>query len=192
MLKALFSSKARVKLLTLFLLHPDQEFFIRELTRKLDEQINSVRRELDNLKKIGLLKSKVKNRKKYYLVNTDFLIYRELRDIIIKSKRDYTSLIRKISKTGQVDLLILAGFYIDEESPVDLLVVGEVDKEKLENLLSKGTEKESHEVKFAHMTQKDFLYRLECKDRFIHDFISNEKVIVAINKIEDEIEKLKI
>jgi hypothetical protein len=53
MLKALFSSKARIKLLTAFLLNPDEEYFIRELTRKLDEQINSIRRELDNLKKIG-------------------------------------------------------------------------------------------------------------------------------------------
>ena len=74
MLKALFSSNTRIKLLNTFLLNTDEEFFIRELTRKLDEQINSIRRELDNLKKIGLLKSKVRNRKKYYYVNKDFII----------------------------------------------------------------------------------------------------------------------
>ena len=51
LLKGLFTSNTRIKLLTLFLLNPDEEYFIRELTRKLEEQINSVRRELDNLKK---------------------------------------------------------------------------------------------------------------------------------------------
>ena len=78
MLKRLFTSNTRIKLLTIFLMNLDQEFFIRELTRKLDEQINSVRRELDNLKKMGFLRSKTKNRKKYYYVNKNFVILFDL------------------------------------------------------------------------------------------------------------------
>ena len=85
MLKHLFTSKARVKLLTIFLLKPDDEYFVRELTRELDEQINSVRRELDNLKKLGLLKSRAKNRKKFFMVNKNFVLFNELRSIIIKA-----------------------------------------------------------------------------------------------------------
>ena len=57
MLKTLFTSNARVKILKQFFLHPNEQFFVRELTRILDEQVNAVRRELDSLKKIGLLKS---------------------------------------------------------------------------------------------------------------------------------------
>ena len=82
MLKRLFTSKVRVKLLKVFLSNPDEEYFIRELTRKLDEQINSVRRELDNLKKAGLLNFKTKNRKKYYIVNKNFILFPELKSII--------------------------------------------------------------------------------------------------------------
>jgi hypothetical protein len=51
-LKALFSSQTRVKLLSVFLLHPEEEYFIRQLTRLLGEQINSIRRELENLRRI--------------------------------------------------------------------------------------------------------------------------------------------
>ena len=108
MLKALFSSKARIKLLTIFLLNPDEEYFIRELTRKLDEQINSIRRELDNLKKIGLLRSRVKNRKKYFFCNKDFVIFNELRDIILKAMNSDSDLMRKISKMGDIDLLLIS------------------------------------------------------------------------------------
>ncbi len=57
-LKALFSSQTRVKLLSTFLLHPEQEYFIRELTRLLNEQINSIRRELENLRRIGVVKAR--------------------------------------------------------------------------------------------------------------------------------------
>ena len=78
-LKALFSSQTRVKLLSTFLLHPESEYFIRELTRLLGEQINSIRRELENLRRIGLVKARHRNRKKYYKVDTEFSLYQDLR-----------------------------------------------------------------------------------------------------------------
>ena len=71
-------------LMGLFLLHPKSEFFIREITRKLSEQINSVRRELNNLKKVGLLKTKSKNRKKYYYINKNFALLDEFANIFTK------------------------------------------------------------------------------------------------------------
>jgi hypothetical protein len=52
MLKSLFTSSVRVKLFKHFFLHPNDEFFIRQLTRDLNEQVNAIRRELENWKKI--------------------------------------------------------------------------------------------------------------------------------------------
>ena len=46
MIDTLFGSKTRVKLLYLFLNNPGRAFYVREITRRVDEQINSVRREL--------------------------------------------------------------------------------------------------------------------------------------------------
>ena len=190
MLKALFSSNARVKLLKTFLLNPDEEFFIRELTRKLDEQINSVRRELDNLKKIGLLKSRVRNRKKFYYVNKDFLIYNELRDMFLKAGSNDEQMGRAISKMGQVDFLLLSGVYVGQDASVDLLVVGEIDKKKLQAYLDESKGKK--DVKFTIISKKDFLYRLECKDKFVKEIMSGDKNIVMINKLKKELEKFNI
>ena len=190
MLKALFSSKTRIKLLTIFLLNPDEEYFIRELTRKLDEQINSIRRELDNLKKIGLLKSRMRNRKKYYYTNKDFVIFSELKDIILKAMNTDSDLIRKIGKLGDVDLLILSGVFVGKESAVDLLLVGDIDNMKLKKLLEESS-KSGKDLRFTNMTKKDFLYRLEMKDKFIRDLISDDKSIVAVNKIKKELEKIR-
>jgi len=190
MLKALFSSKTRIKLLTTFLLNPDEEYFIRELTRKLDEQINSIRRELDNLKKIGLLKSRVKNRKKYYYVNKDFVIFNELKDILLKAMNTDGDLIRQIGKIGEIDLLVLSGVFVGKDSEVDLLIVGDVDKEKLQKLLAESS-KSGKDLKFTSMTKKDLLYRLEMKDRFIRNLVLDDKAIVAINKMKKELEKIR-
>jgi predicted transcriptional regulator len=181
MLKRLFTSKVRVKLLKLFLENPDEEFFIRELTRKLDEQINSVRRELDNLKKIGLLTSKTRNRKKYYLVNKSFIIYPELKLIIQKSTNTNHEFVDKVNKLGKIDLLILSGVFVNKESAADLLIVGEINKDDLSDLLEKTIEKP---VKFSSMHKEDFLYRLKLNDQFIIDMLQSTDNIIATNKLE--------
>jgi hypothetical protein len=190
MLKSLFSSKTRVKLLGTFLLNPDQEYFIRELTRKLDEQINSIRRELDNLRRVGLLKTRTRNRKKYFYTNKEFVIFNELRDMFLKASNNDSELIRQIARLGEVDLLILTGMFVGKEAPVDLLVVGELNAESLRKVLSENA-KDGKEIRFTAMNRRDFLYRLEMKDKFIHDLIADEKVIVAVNKLKKELEKVK-
>jgi len=180
MLKKLFTSKVRVKLLSLFLLNQDKEFFIRELTRKLDEQINSVRRELDNLKKIGLLQSKMKNRKKYYTVNPNFILLNELRSIVTKAQNSNDDLIKTINKLGKIELLVLSGVFLNKNTDSDLLLVGQIDKDQFEEVLE---EKLDQAIRFALMSKDDFLYRLKCNDKFITSLIDDTENIVAINKL---------
>lgn len=183
MLKRLFTSNARIKLLNLFLLNPDKEYFIRELTRKLSEQINSVRRELTNLKKAGLLKSKAKNRKKYYLVNKNFVLFSELRNIIIKASGGTDEIIKKILKLGKMDVLLLTGAFLNKESPVDLFIVGKVDSDLLRDFL--GSEvKTAKPVKFSIFSREDFLYRYKMHDKFVLDILNDPDTIIGINKLE--------
>lgn len=75
MIEQLFGSKTRVKLLGLFYQNPDRSFYVREITRKIDEQINSVRRELANLLSIGIISSDTSNNKLYYEANKNFEHY---------------------------------------------------------------------------------------------------------------------
>lgn len=175
MLKQLFTSNTRIKLLTVFISNPDGEFFIRELTRKLDEQINSVRRELDNLKKIGLLKSKTKNRKKYFHINPNFIFFEELRSIIIKALSSNDQLLANLKKLGDLNMIILSGLFTNRETQsVDLLLVGEVDREKLNHYIQNEI-KTARPVKYTVMSHADYQYRLDCHDRFLNDLLGDPK-----------------
>lgn len=78
MIEQLFGSKTRVKLLLLFYSNPNRAFYVREITRKIDEQINSVRRELSNLLSIGIITSEANNNRLYYEVNQDYEHYQPL------------------------------------------------------------------------------------------------------------------
>src|SRR3954467_9928275 len=115
-LKALFSSQTRVKLLSTFLLHPEREYFIRELTRLLNEQINSIRRELENLRRIGLVKARHKNRKKYYHVDTTFPLYQELRSIFSKEIQTENPVVTSLKNLPNIQLVTLAGLFTGTES----------------------------------------------------------------------------
>lgn len=188
-LKALFSSQTRVKLLSTFLLHPEEEFFIRELTRLLNEQINSIRRELENLRRIGLVKARHRNRKKYYRVDEDFPLYPELRSIFAKEIQADSPVVAGIKKLPNVDLIVLAGAFVGTESKVDLLVIGDVKKEMLEALLLQDPSLKN--VKYSIFAQGDFLYRLSLKDRFISDIINDPRHIIVHNQIAKQIEEAK-
>lgn len=184
-LKRLFTSQARVKILTLFMLNPDEEFFIRELTRRLDEQINSIRRELDNLKRAGLLKSRMKNRKKFYVVNAACPIFPELRSMIMKLTDQNEHIVRAILDMGKIDFLLLSGFFLHKESEVDLLIVGEINKEQLQAFLEKEVNSD-RPIRFTVMNKSDFLYRIKCNDRFVKTMVTDSENLVAHNELQDK------
>jgi hypothetical protein len=185
MLKRLFTSTTRVKLLTIFLLNTEQEFFIRQLTRDLNEQINSIRRELDNLKKLGLLKTKEKNRKKYYTVNKNFLLLNELKSIVVKGISNKDEITRRVASFGEVDVLIFSGIFVNKESLIDLLIVGNIDKEKLEEYLNNELDT-SRPIRFSVMSREDFLYRRKCYDKFLMDLMDSPDNLVTINNLEEK------
>lgn len=189
MLKKIFGSGARVKLLQQFLLNQGEEFFIRELTRILDEQINSLRRELENLEKIGLLRSKERNRKKYYKVNPHFILLAELTSMVRKTNDNNQQFLKKVSKLGEIELLVLTGKFIDKNNEdIDIFLVGDIKNKDLESFLTENFPKE--DIKYGVMTKEDFLYRITLKDKFIHALFKEKDNIILKNKMKKDTEGL--
>lgn len=189
-LKSLFSSQTRVKLLSVFLLHPEEEYFIRQLTRLLGEQINSIRRELENLRKIGLVKARHKNRKKFYKTDTDFLFYQELRSMFSKEvKGGENATVSALKTIPGISFLELAGIFVGTHSKVDILIVGDVKKEVVELLLAQDPSMRN--VKYSLFSKADFLYRLSLRDRFILEIVDDPRHLVVFNKIEKEVEEAR-
>ncbi len=188
MLKKLFGSGARVKLLKQFLMNPDEEFFIRQLTRILDEQINSLRRELENLAKIGLLKSREKNRKKYYRINTHFSLLHELTSIVRKTNEENAVLLKKMSPLGNIQLCVLSGSFVGNESDIDIFVVGDVIISDLENFVAENFP--NADLRCGVMTEEDFSYRVTLNDKFIFGLFQNKDNLIIKNKMKKATEAL--
>ncbi len=186
----LFSSKARVKILKVFLLHPGERFYIRQLARNLKLQLNSVRRELDNLEKFGLLISdsgdeeEKGQEKKYYQVDTDFVLYEEIRALIVKAKILYEQdFVQKLYKIGKPKLVVFTGFFANNPvSSIDLLLVGRFDKRKVMKLIKELEEELGKEINYTLMGLSEFNYRKNITDIFLYNILEGKK-IVAIDEL---------
>ena len=186
MLEHIFGSKVRVKLLKIFLAGPTdgRDYYIRELARTLDEHLNSVRRELENLEDVGLVVSQEKDKRKYYGVNKDFLLVPELKSLLLKSRElGEQKLVGQLEKVGAMDLLVLAGSFVGQaESPVDIFIVGRVQKPKLEQFVKNYLKESGRDLKYTVMNKKEFQQRVELGDRFIFTILNGRKITV-INKL---------
>lgn len=176
-LENLFCSKARIKILTLFLKNPNERYYVRQLTRKLDERINSIRRELDNLSKIGLLKSEKKELKKYYYVDKNFDLLGELKALFIKATAaPKDEIIIKLNKVGDIKYACLTGSFTKSPAKVDLLIVGNVKKPKLASLIKEIEKIQGHDIDYTVMDENEFKYRNDLGDQFLLSIINNNKI----------------
>jgi len=187
MIEQLFGSKTRVKLLQLFFSNPNRSYYVREITRKIDEQINSVRRELANLLSIGILASDTNNNRLYYEVNQKYEYYKQLAIIFgggKVGKTDKTSTTEDkgevtIKSLGNVELALYTGqFTRDESSGIDLLIVGDINQTKLGKFISELEAKEGKEIRYTVLTDDEFRYRQQVKDRFLSNVLASKKQIL--------------
>ncbi len=196
-LEQLFGSKTRARLLGLFLSNSTKSFFVRELTRLIDAQLNSVRRELKNLVDLGIISEKagevrtvkqkvaaLSEKKKYYEVNTDFVLYEDLRALFKKVQILLKQgLVQQIATHGEVDLLVFTGRFVDRaDVPTDILIVGRVDQVPLQAAVAAFEAEMGHEINYTLMPREEFQYRREVSDRFLSGILEGERVVM-IDKI---------
>ena len=195
MIDKLFGSKTRVKLLHLFLNHAGQSFYVREITRLIDEQINSVRRELSNMLEVGVITSDSSDNKLYYEVNQRYEFYSALRAIfagiavdsvkpaVATQESDVNEIyLSTIAGISALRLAIVAGVLVrGSTSSVDVLLVGTLPTAKVKAAMANIEKTEGREINYSVMSYDDFYYRLSVRDKFITEIL-NSKHMVAIDK----------
>lgn len=189
MIDALFGSKTRVKLLHLFLSNPGRAFYVREITRKIDEQINSVRRELANMLSVGIIKSENSNNRLYYEVNQDYVHYEPLRQIFVATSVESKAIeevdavgdwTKRLKPLGDVRVAVLSGQLVHgSESDVDIVLAGSINKTQARKFVRELEVDEGKSLNYVVMEYQDFYYRLSIKDRFVMSLLNTKHTIIA-------------
>lgn len=196
MLEQLFGSKTRIRLLRVFFREPERSFFVRELARAIDVQINAVRRELETLAAIDLIKesdatAKDPNKsgaslRKYYQINTASIIHSELLALLLKEQlmgeQEFIEEIKR--KAGTIKLLLLSGsFTQDGTASTDLLLVGTIKERALARLIAKYEKAFGFEIRYTTMSENEFQERRYVMDKFIFSLFETRH-IKAVNQLD--------
>ena len=188
MIDSLFGSKTRVKLLHLFLNNPEKSFYVREITRTIDEQINSVRRELANMVSVGIVQQDAIDNKLYYSVNEDYPYIKPLAAIFSDKNTEGgagaaggVSWKDSLGRMRGLKLAIISGKLVaGSSSAVDLLLVGDdMSAVTIKNLVKKIEKDRKIEINYAVISYDDFYYRMSVKDRFIMDIVRNKHSVLV-------------
>lgn len=186
MLEQIFGSTTRTEILKFFCIHVQDKVFMRELARRLDLQLNSIRRELDNLETFGFLRSAEESGKKFYYVNQDFPLFLEIKNLVLKAVTlEDMYLADKMSKISGLKLLVFTGMLTKAPTLTDVLIVGKVKKQDFDKYLKKIAEGITPELRFTFLSSEDYLYRLSVVDKFLYDIWAHNKIVV-VDKLSKE------
>ena len=177
----IFGSKTRAKLLKLFFENPGKSFYVREITRVIEEQINSVRRELMNLESVGVIKNETFDNKVYYSANSKHPFYKPLIDMFSKK---IDSMKDRDVREGSWDEVMrpvkkyLKGLILTNRLPgqdgIDLLIIGDDRTKKLSRWAEVVEKKQGKPLNYVILSKDDFIYRKSVRDRFIMDVLEME------------------
>jgi len=194
-LESLFGSKERARLLRFFLQNPDQEYDYAEIVRR-NMLRGSIKREIENLRKIKFISRHSKRGKFSYVLNQEFSFYPELKNLISKSNvYPQCKSLANVSKIGNIKLAAISGVFINyQKSKADMIIVGDdIRRAKLKNLMASLEAEIGKEIDFVLMSGEEFKYRLNMLDKFILEFLEgpHEELINKIPGLKHFIAKRK-
>jgi hypothetical protein len=183
MLKALFGSETRVKVISAFLLNPEKSYSVRVLARETSIPSATLRKEILSLKNFGLLKLEGKDN---WLIDKNFIIFPELRALIAKAQLlSSQKFIEGLSRISQPKLLALTGFFTgDEMVKTDILVVGKIKRRPFLKLLHDLEKDLGQEINYTIIEETEFVYRREVMDIFLYNILHG-KTIFLINELDE-------
>jgi len=171
--------------------HPGQSFYVREITRLIDEQINSVRRELSNMLEVGVITSDNADNKLYYQVNQRYEFYTALRAIfagetvtsepsgVASAGGVHEQHLNIINDIPSVRLAILSGVLVKgSTAPVDIVLVGNMSPAKVKSAVAMIEKLEGRELNYTVLPYDEFYYRLSVRDKFITEVLASKHTVV--------------
>lgn len=189
MLKDLFISKTRVKILEIFLSDPTQMYHVRDLVRKTGDEINAVRRELSRMEEVGMVKKEPRGNRLYYWFRKDYEFYGDLLSLVAKSTGLGAAILKNKSKLGRVTHVMLSGKFVRHETKknpdeVDLLIVGEVVMSELNTLVRAEEGRRGQPINYTPMTEDELKFRRTRRDPFLQNILLNSRVMILGDELD--------
>jgi len=193
MLKNLFSSETRIILLNQFLMNPDQEFYLRQISNKFKLSPRLVSLELKNLHIIDLIVKRVSGNQHHYQINKQHPLFVDLRNIFLKTiglKAVVKNYLEQMK--SEIEFAFIYGSMADgsakADSDIDLMIIGSSAGRKFSGLMIKAGNELGREINFNIFSLDEFTNRIRSKDHFISSVMNSPKIFII--KDSNELNRL--
>ena len=155
MLEALITSKTRVRLLVKFFLNPTMKAYLRQLADEFGESTNSVRVELNRLTEAGILECQAEGNVIQYKAKASHPLFPEIKSIVTKITGIDQLIEEVIERLGNLENAYLVGDYAagKDTGVIDVLLIGNVNKSYLTDLIEKAEELVQRKIRYLVMTE---------------------------------------
>jgi len=182
MLKDLFVSEVRLKILNLTLTHPEEQFHVRAIVRAVKAEINAVRRELAKLENMGLLRKRQSGNRIYYKADTSHIYYSELLAMVAKEDGVGSLIIKNAKEIGTLKFAVISLAFLKGRKSsvldVDVFIVGDVNGDVIKRVISMGEREMGVEINYSVMSEEDFTFRKRKNDHFISKVLTQSRTML--------------
>ncbi len=179
-LEALLSD-TQIQVLNLLLMHPDRDFYQREMAERLRLHLRSVQQVLARLVDGGLIQREKRGRQVYYRVNSAHPIIADLTAIFVKTVGVADRLRQALQGLNNiVEVAFIYGSWARGEqqadSDVDLLVVGGAGTREVVSALEEAVAELGRELNPVVMSPQELGERARDQDHFITSVLDGPKI----------------
>ena len=185
MLKELFSSSARVQILSLLLLNPDTKFYQREIETITGLAIRSIQRETEKLEALGALHKSTEANKVYFQSNRDYSFFPDLRRMLLKTV-GLKVVLADEQADNRVEAALIHGPFATERErltdPIAIFVVGDVSKQELQARAEEVQSSIGREITCSVRTPQSFRSRVQLGYGFVANVLAGPKLFLIGDK----------
>lgn len=176
-------SKITIKILNYYFLNKEKANYINELARMLDVDPGNLFRKLKELEREGLFSSELRGQQRYFFLNKKYPFLAEYKKMY-ESKFGLVEILKdKLKKIpGLQEAYIFGSFAkgnFQEESDIDLLLVGNHEYEKIGPMISLLEKRLKREINVVDFSKDEFLKRKKIGDDFIKNVFLGKTVKIV-------------
>ena len=181
-MERIFGSKTRAKTLGWFFTHPEEPFFVRQLASILGEDSTNLSRELANLEKATILSSTRQGNLKLFKANPQCPFFADLKGLVMKTVGVFGEIRSALGTLSGIRYAFIFGSYARGEenarSDIDLMIVGEVDIETLDEIMAALEKKLGRSINYLTFDSREFS-RKRKKDGFLIEVLKDRKMMLV-------------
>ena len=176
-------SQLRRQLLAYYFTNPSARHHLRDVAHRLNIDPSNLSKEFQRLERVGLFRSEVSGRQKYFQLNRQYPLFDEVRKIVTKTIGAAPLISESLKKIEGIDEAYLYGSFArnqqDAVSDIDVLVIGAPDEEIFARAAQRLERELGREINYTVLTPKEFRSRRARKDAFLENVWHNKRVLLV-------------